>query len=521
MSAITHGRVRAASAAAVAGLAALAAPGVALAKPPQPGPRSRIVHGDAARSGEYPWQVALTFSDGRQFCGGTLIAPRRVLTARHCVSRTLPRNIRVVYGKQRLSQYTSSDLRQVSEISEAPSTTGPQSPDEMSLDDDVAIVTLAQPAPADRVIRIVGVDGSADDALWAPATRLRVSGWGQLQPDGYDPDVLQAADIERRSDYDCEQAYGSSFDALTQFCAGGAADPNEQMVADACQGDSGGPVVAPAVIGADPRRASDWRLVGLVSWGQGCGLGAFPGVYARLAGPSLNAFANDPDPISKPRVDADPTIPRSLRVGDAVRCTPGAFSGDITKVEPPSAMIERTNQDQQPVSGDGSYTLTDDDRGGVVTCIQLAFGPGGSVVASSDPSDPVQPSQGTGGSDRGARGSGSGSGSARDGGVSEAAITVLRNALDEAMRQAAEARAALASAQRQLATLHTRGTSTRAGGRHGGHRKATRVERRRAARQLTRAERRLAKARTRIRVLQRQVAASARHHDARSRAPRR
>jgi trypsin len=46
---------------------------------------------------------------------------------------------------------------------------------------------------------------------------------------------------------------------------------------DSCQGDSGGPIVD-----------DQGTVIGAVSWGTGCALAGFPGVYARVG--SLRAF---------------------------------------------------------------------------------------------------------------------------------------------------------------------------------------------------------------------------------------
>jgi secreted trypsin-like serine protease len=78
------------------------------------------------------------------------------------------------------------------------------------------------------------------------------------------------AEVDLLADEDCERVYpesasadfGGSFQSESMVCAGGR---------DACQGDSGGPLVA------------DGRVVGLVSWGAGCGEEGRPGVYARVS----------------------------------------------------------------------------------------------------------------------------------------------------------------------------------------------------------------------------------------------
>ena len=57
-----------------------------------------------------------------------------------------------------------------------------------------------------------------------------------------------------------------NLDRQTMLCAG-------QLGKDSCQGDSGGPLI----------RASSGLLVGVTSWGNGCALDGYPGVYARTS----------------------------------------------------------------------------------------------------------------------------------------------------------------------------------------------------------------------------------------------
>ena len=48
---------------------------------------------------------------------------------------------------------------------------------------------------------------------------------------------------------------------------------------DSCQGDSGGPHVC---LG-DPDNEADDAHCGVVSWGRGCALKGYPGVYAKTS----------------------------------------------------------------------------------------------------------------------------------------------------------------------------------------------------------------------------------------------
>lgn len=71
---------------------------------------------------------------------------------------------------------------------------------------------------------------------------------------------------------DCEARYGHKF-TNRMICAGNL---SEDKRVDSCQGDSGGPLMC-------QRSNGRWVIVGITSWGYGCGRKDSPGVYTKVS----------------------------------------------------------------------------------------------------------------------------------------------------------------------------------------------------------------------------------------------
>ncbi|MGW3625315.1 serine protease [Streptomyces sp. NPDC000880] len=231
-----------------------------------------VVGGYPARVADSPWVVALAsrhrFGGTRagQFCGGVVVAPTKVLTAAHCLNRAVLgqdvseiRDLRVLSGRSELVGAGGQEIA-VSGTEVAPQ----YSPTTNNAD--LAVLTLAKALPASQVIGLAG----PGDPAYQPGTSATVYGWGDTKGDGSYPTSLHAAQVTVLPDQACEQAYpgglSARYVASTMLCAGDAKGGR-----DACQGDSGGPLVARG------------KLIGLVSWGSGCGQAKSPGVYTRIS----------------------------------------------------------------------------------------------------------------------------------------------------------------------------------------------------------------------------------------------
>ncbi len=218
-----------------------------------------IIGGVETTIEENPFVVALTTPDGFQFCGGTIVAPTKVLTAAHCTEGSSPADIQVVAGRTSLSAGGGTTAG-VSDIWIHPEW------DSAALKNDASVLTL-DTALSEAPLALAS---PADSDLYAAGANSTVLGWGVTES-GSTSDTLRKVDVPVTADTDCAASYPGSFDAASMVCAGLAEGGK-----DSCQGDSGGPLTG---TGADGTR----KLIGIVSWGQGCAEPNFYGVYGRVA----------------------------------------------------------------------------------------------------------------------------------------------------------------------------------------------------------------------------------------------
>ncbi|GAA2817686.1 serine protease [Kitasatospora paracochleata] len=240
-----------------AGAAALAVlsfqPAAAHASPepaPSAVPGPAVVGGTRAAEGEFPFMVRLSMG-----CGGALYKTDVVLTAAHCVDGTgNDSSITATAGSVDLQSGKAVRIKST-KVFQAPGYDGNGK--------DWALIKLAKPFNLPTLP--IATNGNYDKG------NFTIAGWGD-DGSGDQQRYLLKATVPFVDDATCEKAYPGSLVPSDEICAGYLKTGG----VDTCQGDSGGPMFRKDGSG-------HWIEVGIVSWGQGCALPGYPGVYSQVS----------------------------------------------------------------------------------------------------------------------------------------------------------------------------------------------------------------------------------------------
>ncbi|NWY05021.1 TMPS2 protease, partial [Nothoprocta ornata] len=224
---------------------------------------SRIVGGNLASLGQWPWQVSLHVQD-IHICGGSIITPEWIVTAAHCVEGRYsnPYSWKVYAGILNQKDMIFINGYNVQKVISHPDY------DADSKDNDVALMKLETPLTFNDNIRAVCLPNPG--MMFQPNQECWISGWGAEAEGGKTSDSLRCAMVRFIERSRCN--YFSVYNGMilpTMICAGFL-----RGGVDSCQGDSGGPLVT--------NKNSLWWLVGDTSWGTGCASPNKPGVYGNM-----------------------------------------------------------------------------------------------------------------------------------------------------------------------------------------------------------------------------------------------
>ncbi|KAL7307248.1 hypothetical protein TKK_0000969 [Trichogramma kaykai] len=238
--------------------------------------RARIVGGENAYFGEWPWQVMIQETSWLGFapknkCGGVLITDRHVLTAAHC-QPSLFNSLYAVFGEwdtKSRNPPKRSVTRKASRIIVHPDY------ESATFENDLAVLEFDKPIKFDEHIIPICLPDDLNknydgDYAWA-------TGWGRVEhPDGEIAHVLQKVKVPIIDNSVCQFMFNQTRAGQTKkivdsfLCAGFATGQK-----DACEGDSGGPL---SMLQPNGR----WMLVGTVSHGIKCAAPYLPGVYMKM-----------------------------------------------------------------------------------------------------------------------------------------------------------------------------------------------------------------------------------------------
>ncbi|XP_051950947.1 tissue-type plasminogen activator-like isoform X2 [Xyrauchen texanus] len=237
-------------------------------------PMFRILGGQASDIREQPWQAAINVYLPRLklhsfLCGGVLIDSCWILSAAHCFQEGFGEDrLRVILGRTFRLQNSSSE-----QIFDVEKYWTHEQYDDDTYDNDIALLKLKSDSG------ICAVNSPEVLPACLPEPSLVLPDWTECEISGYGKEEefseFYAERIKRGlvrlwpQDQCVPEKLSGRLVTQNMLCAG-----DTRGLDDACKGDSGGPLVCP--------KNGRMTLMGLISWGDGCGKKDTPGVYTRV-----------------------------------------------------------------------------------------------------------------------------------------------------------------------------------------------------------------------------------------------
>ena len=203
-------------------------------------PKFRIVGGQDAQLGQFPWLVNLGYqaagSEQVQFkCGGTLIGPRHVVTAAHCVTQ-LPGGFSLTtvrVGEHDLDKEEDcEDCDPPQDISIEQTVFHPSYNRPEAFQNDIAVLRLSRAVTENDLVHPICLpyhddgDNYIDVGRSGAAAQIltEVAGWGATTITGRKPaNILQFLEVNVTDSASCKEIYLERGGVLgeAQICAGG------------------------------------------------------------------------------------------------------------------------------------------------------------------------------------------------------------------------------------------------------------------------------------------------------------
>merc|ERR1712002_189199 len=218
----------------------------------------KIVGGQDADPGEYPWQASIQYKGWgglSHYCGASLISDEWVLWAGHC-SEVFDKSDVVILGEYSLSKDdgTEKTFKVAKKITH-------EKFNGNTFENDISLLHLESKAEFEPVC--LPEDGYDFTGF------ATVTGWGTTSEGGNLADILQEVVVPIVDDKTCNKDYDPDYKIYdSMICAG-------EKGKDSCQGDSGGPMHC--------ELEGKLYECGIVSFGRGCARDKFPGVYTEVS----------------------------------------------------------------------------------------------------------------------------------------------------------------------------------------------------------------------------------------------